>query len=145
MKNKIYCKKENKELKMEKKLPMVIRKIAPKYPEKPIEDFLKQNVFYLNHYYENCGGLKNYKEIIFTEELLSLKQTDAAKVLNITTKSLLKLLKHAINETDGLSEYYNNKRKIIWPRRTVTSPLMVYVYTNKGISVKCVFKNENKI
>ncbi|EAL71515.1 hypothetical protein DDB_G0271872 [Dictyostelium discoideum AX4] len=143
MKNKISYKKENKELKMEKKLPMVIRKIAPKYPEKPIEDFLKQNVFYLNHYYENCGGLKNYKKIIFTEELLSLKQTDAAKVLNITTKSLLKLLKHAINEK-GLSKYYynNNKRKIIWPRRTVTSPLMVYVYTNKGISVECVFKNE---
>ncbi|KAM9979306.1 hypothetical protein ACTFIY_008565 [Dictyostelium cf. discoideum] len=124
---------------------MVNRKIAPKNPEKQIEDFLKQNVFYLNHYYEDCGGLKNYKEIIFTEELLSLKQTDAAKVLNITTKSILKLLRHAINETDDdLSKYYNDKRKrkLIWPSRTMTSPLMLYVYANKGISVKCVFKNE---
>ncbi|KAM9972895.1 hypothetical protein ACTFIR_012265 [Dictyostelium discoideum] len=142
MKNRIYCKKENKELKIKKKLPMVNRKIQTKKPDKLIEDFLKQNVFYLNHYYEDCCGIKNYKEIIFTEELLSLKQIDAAKVLNITTKSILKLLKHAINKTDCLSKYYNNKRKIIWPRRTVTSPLMLYVYANKGISVKCIFKNE---
>ncbi|KAM9996805.1 hypothetical protein ACTFIZ_001758 [Dictyostelium cf. discoideum] len=213
-------------------MPMVNRKIQPKKPEKLIDDFLNQNVFYFNHYYEdfrgveknkkiiftaellllkqidaakvlnittksilkllkqaieeietlseyynnyaakvlnittksilkllkhaineidtlskyynnNYGGVENYKEIIFTAELLLLKQTDAAKVLNITTKSILKLLKHAINEIDTLSEYYNNsKRKIIWPHRCVTSPLMLYVYANKSISVKCVFKNE---
>ncbi|KAM9972896.1 hypothetical protein ACTFIR_012266 [Dictyostelium discoideum] len=136
----LLLEKKNEEL--EVKLPMVNRKMQPKKPDKLIEDFLKQNVFYLNHYYEDCCGIKNYKEIIFTEELLSLKQTDAAKVLNITTKSILKLLRHAINEADLSKHYSKDERKITWPRRTVTSPLMVYVYANKGISVKCVFKNE---
>ncbi|KAK5574758.1 hypothetical protein RB653_010011 [Dictyostelium firmibasis] len=139
MKNKLKVKKE---IKVPKKLPNIKRTVPPKL-EKYIEEFLIQNEIYLN-YYHSLGGINCSKEILFTPELLLLKQTDAAKVLSITVKSLSKLLKYAVKEIEGLSEFCIGKRRILWPHRILDSPVMLYASANKGISVKCTITNNTK-
>ncbi|KAN0025222.1 hypothetical protein ACTFIU_003481 [Dictyostelium citrinum] len=106
----------------EKKTPIVYRQIPPKELEKSTKDFLDHNKIYYNYYYDDYRRIDSFQEIPFTTELLLLKQPEAAKVLKITKKSILKLLKHAIDEIECLSKYYNNdERKLIWPRGILTT------------------------
>ncbi|KAM9979879.1 hypothetical protein ACTFIZ_006136 [Dictyostelium cf. discoideum] len=92
--------------------------------------------------YQKSG---NFKIVKFTADIFRLKQSDAAKSLNISISCINRLLKEEIVKIPTLREKYfkNGKRCIIWPHRNCSkSPLVHHAIQNNGICIK--YRNYKK-